>query len=66
MENLQLMFDSFVGYLVGMTLIEVILKPFVRNGKKFGGRRDASMPDWVVPDMLYAELEEEREPGSDG
>ena len=63
-----MMFDSLVGYLVGMTLIEVIVKPLlVRNGQKLirAVDRDASVPDWIVPDFLYAELEEEREPGND-
>ena len=69
MENLQVMFDSFVGYLVGMTFVEVILKPvLVRNGMKLirAVDRDASVPDWVIPDFLHAELEEEREPENDG
>tara|TARA_X000000950_G_C13724486_1_gene581623 strand:+ start:149 stop:358 length:210 start_codon:yes stop_codon:yes gene_type:complete len=68
MENLQVMFDSLIGYLVGMTLTETIVKPLlVRNGQKLIREvdRDASVPDWVVPDFLYAELEEQREPEND-
>ena len=64
MENLQVMFDSLVGYLVGMTLVEVILKPLlVRNGQKLirAVDRDASVPDWVIPDFLYEELAQEGE-----
>ena len=51
-----------------MTLVETILKPLlVRNGQKLirAVDRDASVPDWVIPDFLHAELEEEREPGID-
>jgi hypothetical protein len=68
MEDLHAVLDSLVAYLIGMTFVEVILKPFlVRNGQRLirAVDRDASVPDWVVPDFLYAELEEEREPGSD-
>ena len=64
MENLQVMFDSLIGYLVGMTLIEVILKPFlVRNGQKLirAVDRDDALPDWVIPDYLYEELAQEPE-----
>ena len=68
MTDLHQIFDSLVGYLVGMTFVEVILKPLlVRNGQKLirAVDRDASVPDWVVPDFLYEELEEEREPEND-
>ena len=35
MTDLHQIFDSLVGYLVGMTFVEVILKPLlVRNGQK--------------------------------
>ena len=59
-----MMFDSLVGYLVGMTLVEVIVKPvLVRNGMKLirAVDRDASVPDWVIPDFLHSELEKEQE-----
>ena len=59
-----MMFDSLVGYLVGMTLVEVILKPvLVRNGQKLirAVDRDASVPNWVIPDFLYEELAQEEE-----
>ena len=45
-----------------MTLVEVILKPLlVRNGQKLvrAVDRDASVPDWVIPDFLHSELESE-------
>ena len=64
MTDLHQIFDSLVGYLVGMTLIETVLKPLlVRNGQKLirAVDRDASVPDWVVPDFLYEELEKEEE-----
>ena len=64
MGDLHQIFDSLVGYLVGMTFVEVILKPLlVRNGMKLirAVDRDASVPDWVVPDFLYEELEKEQE-----
>ena len=64
MTDLHQIFDSLVGYLVGMTFVEVILKPLlVKNGQKLirAVDRDASVPDWVVPDFLYEELEKEQE-----
>ena len=64
MGDLHAVFDSLVGYLVGMTFVEVILKPLlVRNGQKLirAVDRDASVPDWVIPDFLHAELEKEEE-----
>jgi hypothetical protein len=56
MEDLHAMFDSMVGFLVGMTLMEVVVKPsLIRFGKSSlkAVDRDASVPDWVVPDWLY-------------
>ena len=47
-----------------MTFVEVILKPLlVKNGMKLirAVDRDASVPDWVIPDFLYEELAEEPE-----
>ena len=64
MTDLHVAFDSLVGYLVGMTLVEVILKPsLVRLGKKTLKTVDesASVPDFVIPDWLYDELPSERE-----
>ena len=64
MEDLHQIFDSLIGYLVGMTFIEVILKPLlVRSGMKVirAVDRDASLPDWVIPDFLHSELESEEE-----
>ena len=64
MTDLHQIFDSTVGFLVGMALIEVVVKPLV----VFAGKktlkvvdRAASVPDWVVPDWLYDELPSERE-----
>ena len=64
MEDLHAIADSLVAYLVGMTFVEVILKPLlVRNGMKLirAVDQDASVPDWVIPDFLYEELAEEPE-----
>ena len=64
MEDLHQIFDSLVGYLVGMTFVEVILKPLlVRNGQKLirAVDRDASVPGWVIPDFLHSELDSEEE-----
>ena len=64
MGDLHAVFDSLVGYLIGMTLIETILKPLlVRNGQKLirAVDRDPASPDWLIPDFLYEELEKEEE-----
>ena len=64
MTDLHQIFDSLIGYLVGMTFVEVILKPLlVRNGQKLirAVDRDASVPDFVIPDWIYDELPSERE-----
>ena len=64
MTDLHQIFDSLIGYLVGMTFVEVILKPLlVRNGQKLirAVDRDASVPNWVIPDFLWEPLESEEE-----
>ena len=64
MSDLHFMFDSLVGYLVGMTFVEVILKPLlVRFGMTTLKSIDesSSVPDFVIPDWLYDELPSERE-----
>jgi len=64
MTDLHQIFDSLIGYLVGMTLVETILKPvLVRSGMKLirAVDRDASVPDWVIPDFLHEPLESEEE-----
>ena len=64
MTDLHQIFDSLVGYLIGMTFVEVILKPLlVRSGQRLirAVDRDASVPDWVIPDFLHSELESEGE-----
>ena len=64
MGDLHAVFDSLVGYLIGMTLIETILKPLlVRNGQKLirAVDQDPASPDWLIPDFLYEELEKEGE-----
>ena len=54
MADLHQMFDSLVGYLVGMTLIEVVVKPIlVRYGKKALSSLDDRVD--VVPDWLHQE-----------
>ena len=63
MEDLHAIADSLIAYLVGMTFVEVILKPLlVRNGMKLirGADQASSLPDWVIPDHLYEALEEEQ------
>ena len=62
MEDLHAIADSLVAYLIGMTFVEVILKPLlVRNGMKLirAVDRDPSLPDWVIPDHLHEALEQE-------
>ena len=64
MEDLHAVADSLIAYLIGMTFVEVVLKPLlVRNGQKLirAVDRDASVPDWVIPDFLHSELESEEE-----
>ena len=54
MADLHQMFDSLVGYLVGMTLIEVVVKPIlVRFGKNGLSLLDDHVD--VVPDYLHQE-----------
>ena len=54
MEDLHAMFDSMVGFLVGMTLMEVVVKPsLIRFGKSFLSQVDDRVD--VVPDWLYQE-----------
>ena len=64
MEDLHAVLDSLVAYLIGMTFVEVILKPLlVRNGQKLirAVDQDPALPDWVIPDFLHSELEKEEE-----
>jgi len=64
MTDLHQIFDSLIGYLVGMTLVETILKPLlVRSGMKLirAVDQDPSLPDWVIPDFLHEPLESEEE-----
>ena len=56
MEDLHQIFDSLVGFLVGMTLMEVVVKPsLIRFGKTFLNQVDDRVG--VVPDWLYQEQE---------
>ncbi len=56
MSVLNMMFDAFIGYLVGMALVEVIVKPtVVRFSKKALGELDDRV-SWV-PDYLHEEQE---------
>jgi hypothetical protein len=60
MTDLHQIFDSLVGYLVGMTLIEVIVKPsLIRLGQKTLSQVDDRV-SWV-PDWLYSDVEQESE-----
>ena len=64
MEDLHAVLDSLVAYLIGMTFVEVILKPLlVRNGQKLirAVDQDPALPDWVIPDFLHSELDSEEE-----
>ena len=55
MTDLHQIFDSLIGYLVGMAFVETILKPLiVRMTKKTLKNVDESM-NGVVPDWLYEE-----------
>ena len=54
MSDLNAMFDAFVGYLVGMALVEVIVKPtIVRLSKKALSSLDDRVD--VVPDWLHSD-----------
>lgn len=54
MEDMHAIFDSLVGFLVGMTLMEVVVKPtLVRFGKKALSSLDDRVD--VVPDWLHQE-----------
>ena len=54
MSDLHAMFDALAGYLVGMTLVEVVVKPtIVRFSKKALGELDDRV-SWV-PDFLHEE-----------
>ena len=56
MSDLNMMFDAFVGYLVGMALVEVIVKPtIVRFSKKGLAWLDGHVE--VLPDFLHEEQE---------
>ena len=57
MEDLHQMFDSLVGFLVGMTLMEVVVKPtLIRLGKSALKKVDDHVD--VVPDWLHSEEQE--------
>ena len=57
MSDLNMMFDAFIGYLVGMALVEVIVKPtVVRFSKKALGELDDRV-SWV-PDFLHEDEED--------
>ncbi len=57
MSDLNMMFDAFVGYLVGMALVEVVVKPTV---VRFSKKALSSLDDRVswVPDYLHEEEQE--------
>jgi len=57
MDNLQVFFDSLLGYLVGMAFVEAILKPaIVRLTKKALKKTDESMND-LLPNWMWDETE---------
>jgi hypothetical protein len=57
MSDLNMMFDAFIGYLVGMALVEVVVKPTV---VRFSRKALSSLDDRVswVPDYLHEEEKE--------
>jgi hypothetical protein len=57
MSDLNMMFDAFIGYLVGMALVEVVVKPTV---VRFSKKALSSLDDRVswVPDYLHEEEKE--------
>ena len=57
MSDLNMMFDAFVGYLVGMALVEVIVKPTVVRFSKKGLAWLDGLFSWV-PDFLHEEEQE--------
>ncbi len=58
MEDLHAIFDSLVGFLVGMTLLEVVVKPsLIRFGKLTLKSVDEKFD--VVPDWIYEEEQRE-------
>ena len=58
MDDLHQVFDALAGYLLGMTLVEVIVKPIlIRLGKSFLSQVDDRVG--VVPDFLYEEPQQE-------
>ena len=57
MSDLNMMFDAFIGYLVGMALVEVVVKPTV---VRFSKKALSSLDDRVswVPNYLHEEEQE--------
>ena len=66
MEDLHQVFDALAGYLLGMALIETIVKPAVIKLTKKGLSSLDDRVD-VVPDWLYQDevAESEQEPPFD-
>jgi uncharacterized membrane protein len=57
MTDLHQIFDSLIGYLVGMAFVEAILKPaIVRMTKKALKKTDESMND-LLPNWMWDETE---------
>lgn len=57
MSDLNMIFDAFVGYLVGMALVEVVVKPTVVKFSKKGLAWLDGLVFWV-PDYLHEEEQE--------
>ena len=57
MSDLNVIFDAFVGYLVGMALVEVVVKPTVVKFSKKGLAWLDGLVFWV-PDYLHEEKQE--------
>ena len=64
MEDLHQIFDSTVGFLIGMTFVEVILKPLlVKFGKKAlkTANESSEQADSLIPDFLFDDLPSQHE-----
>ena len=59
MADLHVVFDSLVGYLVGMALIETVIKPSVIKLTQKGLKEADKHANDLIPDWLYEEEEVE-------
>ena len=59
MGDLHAVFDSLVGYLVGMALIETVIKPALVKLTRKGLKEADKHTNDLIPDWLYEEEEVE-------